>query len=174
MRDTLETERLILRPFKFSDAEEMFSNWANDPEVTKYMTWLPHENVTITQQIINFWIKEYEKPQTIRFGITLKDSGALIGSIDVVDFINGKPEIGYCLSRKYWNHGYMTEACKAVMDYIFSLGYDEVLIRAQVENIGSNKVIQKCGFKFLYQESGPSSEVKPEIITVNYYSKKKE
>ena len=38
----LETDRLILRPFALDDAEAMFKNWANDPVVTEFMTWLPH------------------------------------------------------------------------------------------------------------------------------------
>ena len=45
MRLTMETERLILRPFVLNDAEAMFHTWANDPEVTKYLTWNPHESV---------------------------------------------------------------------------------------------------------------------------------
>jgi ribosomal-protein-alanine N-acetyltransferase len=40
---TLETERLILRRFEFDDAEAMYRNWANDPEVTKFMTWPTHD-----------------------------------------------------------------------------------------------------------------------------------
>ena len=45
---TIETERLILRPFRESDVEPMFRNWASDPEVTKFMTWPVHESVAVT------------------------------------------------------------------------------------------------------------------------------
>ena len=167
--EKIVAERLILRHFRLDDAEEMFSNWANDPDVTKYMTWLPHEDISVTKSILNLWIKEYEKPETHRFGITLKESGELIGSIDVVNYVDGVPEIGYCSAKKCWNKGYMTEACKAFIEYLFDLGFNEIVIEAHVDNIGSNRVIQKCGFKFTHKETRPISEVRPELVTVNWY-----
>ena len=173
MKERLETKRLLLREFREDDALMMFSNWANDPKVTEYMTWEPHNNIEVTKFIINKWLEKYNNPKTVRFAITLKDTKELIGSIDIVAFIDDKPEIGYCLSRKYWNQGIMTEACNAVVDYIFSLGYQEIVIEAHVDNIGSNRVIQKCGFVFTHQETRPCSEIKPEMITVNWYKKVK-
>lgn len=170
---TLITNRLVLRHFIMDDAQEMFDNWANDPEMTKYMTWNPHNNVEETKEILNIWIDEYSKPNTHRYAITLRDSGILIGSIDVVDYVDGVPEIGYCLSRRYWNNGYMSEACKAFIKYLFDIGYDELLIEADMRNIGSNRVIQKCGFTYTHQESKPCSSFKPEIITVNWYRLRK-
>lgn len=43
----LETERLILRRFVAEDAEAMFRNWVNDPEVTRYLTWQPHGSIEL-------------------------------------------------------------------------------------------------------------------------------
>ena len=169
--DELSTERLILRKLKKEDAESIFSNWASDPEVTKYVTWNAHSNVEQTKQIIDIWLKEYENPKTVRFGITLKGSGELIGTIDVVDYVDGNPEIGYCLSRKYWNKGYMTEACNALVNYLFAIGYKTVVIEADENNIGSNRVIEKCGFEFTHKETKQCSSFKPKIITVNWYKK---
>lgn len=145
MKLTLETERLILRPFREDDAEDMFYGWAGDDEVTKYLTWNTHENIDTTKYVLNLWLNEYEKPETVRFAIELKNEHTLIGGIDVVEYEDGNPVIGYVISRKYWNNGYMTEACKCVLNYLFSKGYTEVKIDALVENIGSNRVIQKCG-----------------------------
>ena len=169
MLERIETNRLVLRKIKRSDTPYVFSNWANDAEVTKYMTWLPHESVKITEIIMDKWMKDYENPLTQRYVITIKGNDEPIGMIDVVDYINDNPEIGYCLSRKHWNKGYMSEACKAFIDYLISLGYKEIHIRADIRNIGSNRVINKCGFKFTHQETGPCSSLKPEIITLNNY-----
>lgn len=168
----IETKRLILRKLNVGDAQEMFDGWCNDIEVTKHMTWNPHENVEVTKCILNHWIKEYDNPKTIRYGITLKDSGKLIGSIDVVDYIDGNPEIGYCLSRAYWNNGYMSEACKAFIEHLFNLGFKKILIEAKTDNIASNRVIEKCGFTFTHKETRtPWSSFKPESVTVNWYMK---
>ena len=166
----IETERLLLRKPRIEDAKPMFDNWANDPEVTKYLTWNPHENIEVTKMIINHWLEEEKDSKTIRFVITLKDGGEPIGSIDVVNCIDGDPEIGYCLSRKYWNQGLMTEACKAFVKYLFNKGFNKVLIKAVVENIGSNRVIEKCGFKFTHQERlEHQSSFKPNPVTLNCY-----
>ena len=148
----------------------MFDNWASDPEVTKYLTWNPHENIEVTKNIINRWLEEEKDPKTIRFVITLKDGGEPIGSIDVVNYIDGNPEIGYCLSKKYWNQGLMTEACKAFAKYLFNKGFNKVVIKALVENISSNRVIEKCGFKFTHQEHLEHlSSFKPNPATLNCY-----
>ena len=166
----IETERLLLRKIKETDAEPMFRNWASDPEVTKYLTWPRHENIEVTRQVINYWLNEEKDSKTIRFIITLKDSDEPIGSIDVVRYIDDSPEIGYCLSRKYWNKGLMTEACKAFSKYLFDKGFKKVLIKAVVENIGSNRVIEKCGFKFTHQEHlEHQSSFKPNPVTLNCY-----
>ena len=160
----IETDRLILRQFQFDDAETMFSNWASDSEVTKYLTWDAHQSVEVTKQILQMWIQEYQNPNTIRYGITIKETGELVGGIDVVSYHDGVPEIGYCLAKKCWNKGYMTEACRTLLKYLFMLGFDKVMIRADVDNIGSNRVIQKCGFQFV-----KSDYSEKEKTNINYY-----
>ena len=173
-KDRLETERLILRKLKKEDAEPMYKNWDSDPEVAKYTFWVAHENVEETKKLVDMWLDEYKDEKTVRFVITEKGKDEPIGSIDVVSYHKGLPEIGYCLSRKHWNKGYMTEACKAMIDYLFELGYPKILIRADVRNTGSNKVIEKCGFKFTHKEFiEHRSLVRPESVTVNWYELKK-
>ena len=172
--NSIETERLILRKVRREDAEPMFRNWASDPEVTKYVTWPPHESIQTSNAVIQQWIKEENDPKTIRYMITTKESDEPIGSIDVVDYLDGAPEIGYCLSRKHWGKGYMTEACKAFIKYLMDIGFNKIVIEANVENLASNRVIQKCGFVFTHQEHKEHcSPFKPEPITVNWYERNK-
>ncbi len=171
MRLTLETQRLILRPFRVEDAEDMFFGWANDPEVTKYLTWNTHKNPEETKIVINKWIKEYEKPERLNFAIVLKSQDKLIGGIDVVGYLNGisgTPVIGYNLSREFWNNGYMTEACKCLIEYLISKEYSEIRIDAAAENTGSIRVIQKCGGVFLKAEE-EYFPLKNETFLVNRY-----
>ena len=165
----LETERLRLRKIRREDAQRIFDCWASDPEVTKYLTWNPHESVAVTEKVMELWLAEYEQPDCCRYGIELKETGELIGMIDVVRIVGGKPEIGYCSGRAYWGNGYMTEALRAVCAALFDEGYGTILIRAQRENIGSNRVIQKAGFTFTGSETGPMWRGKNEIVTVNNY-----
>lgn len=168
MELTLETERLTLRPFRREDAQAMFDGWASDPEVTKYLTWDTHRTVADTQYVIDLWVSEYEQPERLNFAIELKSDGQLIGGIDVVGYMDGIPIIGYNLSRKYWNHGYMTEACRCVLDYLFGQGYPAVRIDAMVDNIGSNRVIQKCGGQLVKTEETGRS-LKNDTVLVHRY-----
>lgn len=98
----LDTGRLRLRRFALNDAEAMFKNWASDREVTKYLTWQPHENSGITGGILKNWVKSYADNTFYLWAITLKEeSGEPIGSIAAVD-LNDDPamvRIGYCIGK---------------------------------------------------------------------------
>ncbi len=149
MKYTIETDRLILRPFCIEDAYDMYNGWTSDEEITKYVKWTVHESVEETAELLSYWSLQYDIPERINFAITLKEDGKLIGGIDVVGYIDGMPVIGYNLARSYWNNGYMTEACNRVIEFLFSLGHKVIRIDAVKENIGSNKVITKCGGKYI-------------------------
>ncbi len=171
MKLTLQTERLTLRPFEIADAQEMFDGWTSDPIVARYVTWNAHKNVDETASLLSIWTAEYEKPERLNFAIVQKESGKLIGGIDVVGYlggVEGTPVIGYNLAREYWGRGYMTEACRCVIEYLFAKGYSEIRIDAMAENIASIKVIQKCGGVFLETEEEyiPAKDKK---IAVNKY-----
>lgn len=168
---TLETERLILRPFEENDAKTMFDMWASDEEVTKFLTWNAHRSIEDTKNILNIWIKQYEKLERINCAIVLKENNVLIGGIDVVGYLDKVPVIGYAISRKYWNKGYVTEACRCLLDYLFSLGYEKVRIDAVRENIASNKVIQKCGGKLINTIEDSIKNTKRVINQYEVYSK---
>ncbi len=149
----------------------MFSGWANDPEVTKYLTWNTHESIDDTRAILDQWIGEYEKPERLNFAIVLKDTDQLIGGIDVVGYLGGAggtPVIGYNLARAFWNKGYMTEACQCLISHLFSNGYSEIRIDAVSENIGSIRVIEKCGGILLKTEE-EYFPLKNETVSVNRY-----
>ena len=165
----LETERLKLRLIRTTDAEHIYRTWASDPEVTRYLTWQTHERPEDTRKIVDLWVSEYEKEGTYRWGIERKSDGVLMGMIDAVGFRNGVPAIGYCLGRAYWNNGYMTEALKAVISELFTEGYDAVFIEAVVENIGSNRVIEKAGFIFTGTRPAEIFPGKPWIREINTY-----
>lgn len=148
---TLETHRLILRRFTLEDAEDMFNNWANDNEVTKYLTWWPHSSIDVTRQIIQMWVNEYSKDITYNWGIELKEIGQVIGSIGVTDLCHkdNRCEIGYCISKSYWNKGITTEALKAVIRFLFSeVGVNRIQAKHDVLNPGSGRVMEKAGMKY--------------------------
>lgn len=167
----INTKRFYLRKFKITDAENMFNNWANDSEVTKYLTWQPHKSVEASLEFIKFLIDTNKTDLAICDRI----SGEVIGSIANVkenaDF--SACEIGYCLSRKYWNQGVMTEVLDAYLDDLFNnKNYKVVEAEHMVENVASGAVMIKCGFRFNY-----NAEVLTEKhgwVNVKHYSITKE
>lgn len=166
----LETSRLLLRKFVEDDVEDIYSSWCSDPEVTAMVTWTPHKDLEETKRVLKAWLKAYGDPKTVRFGIVLKETGELVGIIDTVNFHSGKPEIGFCLARKCWGNGYMTEACHAMICHLFHLGYNNILACTHEENIGSIAVLQRCGFHFDKKEFRAQwSPLKLETVVLNWY-----
>lgn len=144
----LTTERLTLRPFRVSDAEAMFANWAHDPEVTKYLTWTPHENVEVTRQLLAFREEESKRPDRYHWAITM--DGELIGDIEfgLIEW-SETGNIGYCLAKKYWGKGIMTEALREVLRFAFEeVGLHRVEGMHAKQNIGSSRVMEKCGLLY--------------------------
>ena len=147
---TIETKRLILRRVKPEDAEDMFC-WTGDDEVTKYMTWKSHPDIEATKNYINYILSKLEKDDCYDWIIEYKETGKAIGSIGVsaLDANFEKAEVGYCLSKKYWRKGIMTEALSAVMQYLFDkCCFNRVEAHHHVDNPASGRVMLKCGMKF--------------------------
>jgi|GEM_PF-2751648 len=148
----LKTQRLTLRKFVSADARQAFDNWCGDEQVCKYVTWSPHESVEVTKKLVDGWVNAYDDENTVRYVIVEDASGQLIGSIDVVNYRDGMPEIGYCSGSKFWGKGYMTEALTVFLSELSRLGFERAVIRAVIDNFGSNRVILKCGGKFMFTE----------------------
>lgn len=148
----IETDRLILRRYKIEDADAMYKNWASDSEVTKFLTWQPHSSVDVSRSIIEDWLKEYSDEKYYHWAIVLKDNGnEPIGGISVVHMNEdiSMVHIGYCLGRAWWRRGIMSEALKAVTNFMFdTVEVNRVEARHDPRNPNSGKVMQKCGMKY--------------------------
>lgn len=148
----LQTQRLCLRRFTHDDAQAMFNNWASDPVVTHYLTWLPHEDITVTQKVLSDWIEQYAYNNFYQWAITLNThQEEPIGTISVVNHndITQELEIGYCLSQAYWGVGIMSEALIAVREFLCEEVHVTSLVsHHDVANTGSGKVLINGGFQY--------------------------
>lgn len=143
--ETIHTERLTLRKPLMEDARAVFETWAQDPEVTRTMTWTPHEDIDVTHSVLRRMIDAWEHRTRFPYLILDKDSNQAMGMIEIRPE-GHKVEIGYVLARKYWNHGYMTEAAAILRDWAFSQpGIFRVYATTSVDNIGSQRVMEKIG-----------------------------
>lgn len=147
---TLETDRLILRPFKEGDAIDVFECWESDPDVAKYMFWTSHNDIDKTKEWILFEIGQIEKHDWYRFAVVLKDTNELIGTalIYYEDEVECW-EIGYNLGKKYWGMGYATEAMEEVIQFARTqLKLSQIVGRYAKENPASGNVMSKLGFQW--------------------------
>lgn len=145
----LRTQRLILRRFRLEDAQAMFENWANDDEVTRYLTWPTHRSPEVSRMVLEDWVHGYRREDQYQWAIELE--GQVVGSISVVEHNDdiGKAEIGYCIGRRWWHQGIASEALQAVIDYLFDeVGFYRIQARHDPRNPHSGAVMRKCGMTF--------------------------
>lgn len=147
----LETERLILRPLKAKDAEEVFRNWASDPEVARYMTWSTHANSDVTREWLIAVEENIEAEGRYEWGFERKSDHMLIGSGGIYYKQDAKMyTMGYNLMRDCWNQGYTTEAAARILEFaVNELQQKRLFAYHAKENTISGKVMEKVGFHYI-------------------------
>ena len=145
--ETLYTPRLTMRAFTEADAEDIFS-WASDARVTKFLSFLPHENIEKTKEALAGWIGEHNNED--HYGWAIVFEGRVIGRIhtNYVSRRHRRCEVGYYIGHDYWNMGLMSEALRCVLDYFFNrVGFNRVEAIYEPDNPASGRVMQKCGMR---------------------------
>lgn len=166
---TLETERLLLRPFIEADAPDLYE-YAKDPRVGPPAGWPPHRSLAESREII---ATVFSAPNT--FAVVDKPSGKVIGSAGFVGrhqtaLPGPDDEIGYALNPDFWGRGLMPEAVRELLRYGFEeLGLRTIWCNHWQVNEKSRRVIEKCGFR--YRFTGKTwEELMEEERTVCYYA----
>lgn len=147
----IETERLFLRKFKLTDAEEMYKNWANDDDVTRHMDWATHKNINETMDVPAEYIFDSDKDNYYHWCIELKDTNEAVGSIGAFRLIEDLSlfEVGYSIGKKFWNKGITTEAMHAIIKFFFEeVGVNRIEARHDTKNPASGVVMKKSGMQF--------------------------
>ena len=147
---SLETERLLLRPFRENDWQAV-SEYASDPEVVRYFRWGPLTDEKDVKEFVQGKINPKQTElKSHWFAIVLKAHDKLIGECLIIDFSpkDRNAFIAYSLNRKYWGQGYTTEAANAVLRFGFSrLDYHKISATCAVDNVASSRVLEKIGMK---------------------------
>ena len=144
---SLDTQDLCLRKPRMKDAKDIF-RYASDPEVARYVLWEPHHSVYETASFIRDLRARIRAGYPSSWVVVLRETGTVIGTIGFVWYSdeNRTAELGYSFSRQYWNHGYATQALRAVIDAVFSsLPLNRLEAQHDVRNPASGRVMQKCG-----------------------------
>lgn len=157
---TIETARLRLRPPTTEDAPSIFERYASDPEVTRFLSWRPHESVEQTRAFLSLLLKALEPGAMHAWVMEGRADRRLMGLMSMTirtarkdDFLSTEEErryyevsFGYHLSRSEWGRGFATEAAQAVVQW--ALGQPEVYriwTVCDVDNHASARVLEKAG-----------------------------
>jgi len=146
---TLETERLMLRPFGNQDATEV-QRLAGDRAIADTTLNVPHP---YKDGMAEEWISKHRdafaKDQGVTFAVTRKSDGSLVGAISLMGMVKDhQAELGYWVGKLYWNEGFCTEAGQALLRYAFTeLGLLRVHARHISRNPASGRVMQKLAMR---------------------------
>lgn len=140
----IDSERLVLRPVTLKDAEDMFE-YASDEETTYYV-FNRHTSLKMTEESI---VSYFMEDPLGKFGIELKETGKMIGTIDLrVKNQDKRAIMGYTLNKDYHGRGYMTEAAKRLLELGFNtLGLECIAALHDERNAVSGKVMERIGMK---------------------------
>ena len=148
-KPTLETSRLILRSLVPEDAASL-RRWLARDEIYTY--WGRKASKGEREPELMFidprpWVKRKPDPD-FKWGIVLKETNAVIGDVSIFDIENARMgSVGYRLDPDLWGHGYVTEALRAAVEFVFThTELDRLHATADVRNTASNRVLEKCGF----------------------------
>ncbi|MDD6884479.1 MAG: GNAT family protein [Eubacteriales bacterium] len=146
---TLETPRLRLRKLLMTDSQDIYE-YSKDPLVAKHVLWDPHRSVAESRSYIRYMQRKYRTDEAYSWGIELKAEKRIIGTIGFmwIQPENNAAEVGYSLSRMYWNQGIMTEALSKLLEYGFrTLNLNRIEAQHETDNPASGAVMRHCGMR---------------------------
>lgn len=142
-----ETLRLQLRPPALEDATAIFEQYAQDAEVTRYLIWSPHRDITETREFLKRCETVWRDGVAFPWAIIRKEDHRLVGMIEA-RFNEHGFLLGYVLAKPFWGKGYMSEALRALIDW--ALQQPEIYrvwAFCDVENHSSARVLEKSGMQ---------------------------
>ncbi|MCR4615528.1 MAG: GNAT family N-acetyltransferase [Clostridiales bacterium] len=167
---TLKTERLILRPWKGSDAESLYE-YAKDPAVGPAAGWPPHTSVESSREIIKTALSEPEI-----FAICLKSDNKAIGSIGLISPVRAhtevapdEMEIGFWIGVPFWGQGLVPEAVRRLQKYAFEkLDCSALWCGYYDGNEKSKRVQEKCGYQYHHTEQNKPRPLMGDTATEHF------
>lgn len=158
--DWMETNRLVLRRWRESDAEALYK-YARHPAIGTIAGWPPHESVEQSREVIR---QVFSAPET--YAVVLKETEEPIGCVGIIPGDGthsagigaADVEIGYWIGVPYWGKGLIPEAVSRLLKHSFEdLGVEKAWCGYYEGNSRSRKVMEKCGFKYHHTETGKTS-----------------
>ncbi len=170
MTRTLETERLVLRPWREEDAEELYRN-AQDPHIGPIAGWPPHTSVENSRDVIRDVLSA---PET--YAVVLKETDLPVGSVGLLfgeaanlAIADDEAEVGYWIGLPHWGRGLIPEAVREIERHAFEdLGLRALWCSCDDTNAQSKRVMEKCGFAYHHTEEDVPCELIGDVRTEHF------
>lgn len=146
----IETKRLILRKIEMNDARRMFDYIFSDHHVMDNLIKGPHKSISETIDRLTEITNQYRSEKFCYWGIEMKESGELIGTIDLYNIDDGTEncEVGYNIGFNWWNQGYGSEAFHAIVEFAFRfMNIHKISATHNIDNPASGRIMLKVGMK---------------------------
>jgi len=146
---TIETRRLVLRPWELSDAPAIY-RYRSDPEIYRYMRPEPPASPDVVAESIRLWSELRPEDRTPMWVIALNEEG-VVGLIGFtrLDRANSSAYLTYEVARQHWGKGIVTEAVRAVLGHGFgTLGLNRIAAYCWEGNMASRRVMEKAGMRY--------------------------
>ena len=145
--EIVETERLVLRRPRAQDAAAVFTRYAADPDVTRYMAWPTHRSIDDADAFIRFCDDLWARwPKAGPMLVFARDGVTLLGGAGIANETETLAQIGYVLARDAWGRGYATEALLASVEAARAAGVRRLEAGVHVDHPASCRVLEKAGF----------------------------
>ncbi len=146
----LSTARTRLRRVRWEDADALFA-YGSDPEVSRFVGWDTYQSLSDAEAYISTTLEKYEREHLADWGIEHRRDRIFIGTVGFLwwETNEAAAEIGYVMAKPYWGKGIMTEVVQEVMRFGWDvMGLNRIQAHTEVENVGSQRVLEKCGMRY--------------------------
>ncbi len=144
--ERVETARLVLRRPRLEDAELVFTRYANDPEVSRYLAWRLHQSPDTTRAFLQYSDEEWERWPAGPYLVESRDDGRLLGGTGFAFETRYRASAGYVFAKDAWGQGIATESMRAVVDIARDIGLVRLYALCHVDHRASSRVLEKTGF----------------------------
>jgi RimJ/RimL family protein N-acetyltransferase len=142
---------MTLRRYRPEDADSLYRYLGTDPAMSAYSGWNPYATLEMARETVGRLIDSYDDEHVYSWVMDIDD--VIVGTIGAYDYKVNQIEVGYSVVKGWQGRGLATEALKKVLEYLTgNEGISCVTAWCAAENIGSQKVLEKAGMKFLCRE----------------------
>lgn len=150
----IDLGEIFLRAIEYDDYFDLYE-YGSDERVTRTLSWTIDTLIAAETAIKVVHLSRPDHHIPLPYAIIHKETNKMIGTCDfhTIEWETLTGEIGYVMNHDFWGNGYMTKACKALIDFGFNyLGLEKIIISHELNNIGSQRVIEKSGFLFVEEK----------------------